>query len=73
MKTVEQLKKEIAGLEVKYQASVTRNVYKIGNKLRVAQTELHLKEMYEHAMNLGDSIGRIMIEERMDKLNIKYK
>lgn len=34
MKTIEQLKKEIAGLEAKYQASTSRNAYKLGDQLR---------------------------------------
>lgn len=34
MKTVEQLKKEIASLEAKYQASTDRSAYKLGAQLR---------------------------------------
>jgi hypothetical protein len=39
MKTKEQLQQEIAKLEVKYNASATRNVYKIGERLRDKQSE----------------------------------
>lgn len=34
MKTVEQLKKEIAVLEAKYQASTGREAYRLGDQLR---------------------------------------
>lgn len=38
---IEQLKKEIAKLEAKYQVTATRNAYKIGEQLRAKQTELN--------------------------------
>lgn len=41
MTRIEELKIKIAKLETRYQASATRNVYKIGNQLRAAKAELN--------------------------------